>query len=434
MKWILVLIMVTPVFGKSLYPRKKTAKQHQELAEVITNSIFEELIKETKDMKPPKKFEEEKKSSLNQGRRGRQIIEEMKRRNREKLAKMRGINPDEVKSGADIVKKQKEDNKKLIKEINKKIKNAAEWRELAQSEIEALKKQVISDWKKKHQEMIKKWEAEKKEYNKKKKDYQKTTFKLPLVLPIDKKSREKKVGIKIERDYFIVSNALSVPVRDQKFRPTCSAFAGVRLLEVLLAQHESPKDLSEQYFYWASKDDCQNRTCSKPGSWAGNGYKYSRIQRSTDIPLEKNCPYGKFSKKGNETQIPLNSSCEEGYIKVGDYQYHKTLDEVIETLDSNRAVIASMKLTPNYYTSRSLILYKDRKKGDRMDSHAQGHSMVIVGYVKLPQVLNEGSVCFVVANSWGEGWGKGGYSCISEKWMLKQRQSNPFVSVTYVKN
>ena len=38
----------------------------------------------------------------------------------------------------------------------------------------------------------------------------------------------------------------------------------------------------------------------------------------------------------------------------------------------------------------------------------------------------------MVANSWGQGWGQGGYSCISEKWMINQKQINPFVAVTDV--
>lgn len=434
MKVLLLVLLLSTAQAKSLYPRDYNSNQHKELAEVITNTIFEELIEVTKDLKPPKKFEDEpRKSSVNQGRRGKLMIEEMKRRNREKLAKMRGINPDQVKSGKDLVKAQKEDNKNLIKEINKAIKNEGEWKELAKAEVDALKAKVIKDWRAKHAKMIKEWEAKQKKFANEKDQYGKTTFKIPLILPIDKKSMEKKVEVKIDKEYLIVPNSLGVPIRDQKFRPTCSAFAGVRLLDILLSQHQKPSDLSEQYFYWASKDDCQTRRCTRKGSWAGNGYQYSRIQSARDIPLEKDCPYNKFPEKMNETQIPLKNSCERGFAKVGDYQYHKTLDEVIEALDSKRAVIASMKLTPNFYGNNALMLYKNRNEGERMDAHAQGHSFVFVGYIKLPSVLNEGSVCFIAANSWGEGWGKGGYACLSEKWVLKQRQVNPFVSVTHLK-
>jgi len=432
MKWILTLLLISSVHAKNLYPGDLNPISSKENIEIITNSIFEELIAVTKGLKPPKELEP-KKESVNNMSRGKKMIEEMKRRNREELAKKNGINPDEVKSGADLVKAAKEDNKQLVKQIHSAIKNVDDWQNLADSEIDALKDKVISDWKKKHAQKIKRWELEKKKFVKEKGKYEDTTFDLPLILPVDKKEKEKTVEVKIEKDYYIVPAAMSVPIRDQKYRPTCSAFAGVRTMEVMLAQNGQNVDLSEQYFYWASKEDCQSRPCSQPGSWVGYGLEHSKEQPSRDIPLEANCPYVSSSKKGNETQVPLKSTCEQGAVKIGDMNYLKNLDEVMKALDSKNAVVASLKLTPNFYTSRSLILYKDRANGGKLDSHSGGHAVTIVGYVKLPQVLDEGSVCFIVANSWGEGWGKGGYSCISEKWILNQRQDNPFVTISYLK-
>lgn len=434
MKWMLtlLLLLLSSAHAKNLYPGDLNPTSSKENIEIITNSIFEELIAVTKGLKPPKDLEP-KKESVNNMSRGKKMIEEMKRRNREELAKKNGINPDEVNSGADLVKAAKEDNKQLVKQIHSAIKNVDDWQNLADSEIDALKDRVISDWKKKHAQKIKRWELEKKKFVKEKGKYEDTTFELPLILPVDKKEKEKVVEVKIDKDYYIVPAAMSVPIRDQKYRPTCSAFAGVRTMEIMLAQHGKNVDLSEQYFYWASKEDCQSSPCSQPGSWVGYGLEHSREQPNRDIPLEANCPYVSSSKKGNETQVPLKSTCEQGAVKIGDMNYLKNLDEVMKALDSKNAVVASLKLTPNFYTSRSLILYKDRANGGKLDSHSSGHAVTIVGYVKLPQVLDEGSVCFIVANSWGEGWGKGGYSCISEKWILNQRQDNPFVTISYLK-
>ena len=428
---ILFIIFSNACFSKILSPFDYSDSKHRDKVEIITNSIFEELIEVTKKLDPPKELRK-KKSSVNNMSRGKKIIEEMKRRNREKIAKMRGINPDKVKSGKDIVKAQKEDNKKLIKAIHEKIKTESEWRNLAKSEIEALKNKMISDWKKKHAQKIAEWEKKREEFKDKKAKYQDTTFDLPLVLPVEEEEKEKEIEVEIARDYMIVPSAMSVPIRDQKYRPTCAAFAGVRLIEVLLAQNKKEMDLSEQYFYWASKDDCQTTPCTRAGSWVGHGLEYSNEQNSEDIPLEESCPYVSYSKEGNETQIPLKDSCTRGKVRVKSYDYLKTLDQVINALDNKSAIVASLKLTPNFYTSKSLILYQNRNEGDRTDAHAQGHSVVFVGYLKLPQVLNEGRVCFIVANSWGEGWGQGGYSCISEKWVLEQRQINPFVALKSV--
>jgi C1A family cysteine protease len=53
--------------------------------------------------------------------------------------------------------------------------------------------------------------------------------------------------------------------------------------------------------------------------------------------------------------------------------------------------------------------------------HAAGHAYLAVGYVKLPASLQraEGGSCVVVANSWSEGWGRGGYACVTEQWLAK---------------
>lgn len=432
MKWLIPLILISTASAKNIYPNNYSSAVGNDTVEIITNSIFEELLEATKGLKPPKELAP-KKESVNNMSRGKQMVEEMKRRNREALAKKSGVNPDEVKSGKDLVKAAKEDNKQLVKEIQKAIKTEGEWRELADSEIDALKDKIIADWKAKHAAKIKQWEADKKKYLKEKGKYENNTFELPMILPVDKREQEKKVEVTIEKDFYVVPSAMSVPIRDQKYRPTCAAFAGVRLVEIMLAQNSEPADLSEQYFYWASKDDCQSRPCTAPGSWVGHGLEYSKSQSNRDIPLEASCPYVNYSNKGNETQTPLKNSCDSGVVKIGDFSYQKNLDELMKALEAKNAVVASIKLTPNFYTSRSLILYKDRNVGGKLDAHAQGHAVTIVGYVKLPQVLAEGRVCFIVANSWGAGWGKGGYSCISEKWLLNQRQSNPFVSVNYLK-
>ena len=92
-------------------------------------------------------------------------------------------------------------------------------------------------------------------------------------------------------------------------------------------------------------------------------------------------------------------------------------------------MVAGVKLTPNFYKNNGLILEKEKNIGGKMDSHSSGHSIAITGFMKLPSVLNEGSVCFIITNSWGSGWGYGGNACISEKWLLNNRNINPFVSV-----
>lgn len=425
--YILIPLLLTSLnsLGKLINER--------EMEELLISSIFEELLENTKDLTPPKNLET-KVDSPNQGSRGKLLIEEMKRKNREKLAKLRGVNPNAVESGSDLVKQQKLQNKELITEINKKIRNIDEWQNLAKEEIQKLKNQIISDWKIKHAQKIKAWDAENKIFKKNQKKYKNTTFDLPLVLnDVDLIKEKERPVVAIDKEFTLAKMSLAIPVRDQKYRPTCGSFAGIRAIETKLYQANKFWDLSEQYFYWASKDDCRFQKCNRKGSWVGYGLDFSKNNSSFDIPLEADCAYQDLSRPGNETQIPLSKGCHNGKVQVSDYKYFHSTDEIINQINDGNVVVASVVLTPNFYSARSLMLYKNRLLGKEMDSHASGHALTIIGHVKLPSLLEEGRVCFIVANSWGEGWGKGGHSCISELWIQRQKQSNPFVTVTSVR-
>ncbi len=402
--------------------------------EILMKSIFDEIYLVAKDLRPE---EEVKKAQIspNSGRRGTFIIEQMKQKNREKLARMRGIDPSKVKSGKDLVKLQAEENKNLLKKM-KEVTSEAQWTNLAKEEVEKLRQKVLvehKEWKKKYIKELQELAKSQEKFSKISDEYQKTLIEIPLVLPVDRKELKKKVDIEIDKDYYLVKSALEVPTRDQKYRPTCSSFSGVRAIEIALAQKNKRYDLSEQYFYWASKDECQNKKCSKRGSWVGNGYQYSQEQSVVDIPLEENCPYRDMSIPGNETQIPLKSSCKQGRVKVQGFKYYKNLNEVLSLIKQDKPVVMSVKLSPNFYEPKPLILAKNKNQGGSMDNHAQGHSILIIGFAKLPKILNEGSLCFITANSWGKGWGTDGHSCLSEKWILEHRLKNPVVVVENIK-
>jgi C1A family cysteine protease len=449
MKYLILSIILTPIaFSSILVNKNQNSSKQTQLTEILTNIFYEELYKKTKGLSPEVEVKKSR-VSLNNGLRGKMIIERMKQKNREKIARMRGFDPDKVKRGSDLVKLQKDDNKDILVKMNEEKKILEEkykdlppemrakkvWQDQAKIEIENIRKKVLVDhkeWRKKHSKTLDEWEEKKKNYSKQTDEYKKTLINIPLVLPVSFKDIKKDVEIEITKDYHFVASSLVPEVRDQQFRPTCSSFAGVRSVEILLAQNQKKMDLSEQYFYWASKPRCQTRKCLNKGSWVGNGLKYSQEVGGLDIPLEKDCHYNQFPIPNNETQIPLKNSCSKGVVKIQNFKYLSTLDEVISSLKNDKPVVASIKLTPNFYKNKGIILAKESNIGGELNSHANGHAVLLVGYLKLPKILNEGSVCFITANSWGEGWGNGGYSCLSEKWMLENRKRNPFVVVDQI--
>lgn len=425
-----LFIFSTTCYSKILTPQNNNNNRHNEVKEILNNIFYEQLYERVKDLKIPKT--KSSKTSINEGKRGKMIIEQIKQKNREKLAKIRGFDPDQVKSAKDLVNLQKEDNKEVLKKISKlNLEN------IASEEIERIKRKVLvehKEWRKKHLATLKNWDEKKKDFLNDVDDYKKTLINIPLILPVDKKELKKEVEIKIEKDFYVIDNAFALDIRDQKKRPTCSSFAGIRAIEILLAQNNQNLDLSEQYFYWSSKPDCRNSRCNIKGSWAGHGLTFSKESKKLDIPLEKNCPYIEKNMSDNETQIPLANNCSNGIVKVNKFAFQNSLDDAITSLKQGKAVIASVKLTPNFYSTKGLILDKESSQGSNMDSHAAGHSILMVGLMKLPLVLNEGKVCFIIDNSWGVGWGYGGHGCISEKWLLNNRSSNPFVSISSVEN
>jgi C1A family cysteine protease len=444
--FIVLLAFTFQADARMIHTNNETNSLHKKTEEILTNIFYEQLYKRIKNTKPDIEVKKLKKSP-NEGRRGNLIIQEMLQRNREAIAKKRGIDPSKAKSGNSIINIQKNENKVLVEKINFERKKLEEkyahlplekrkskiWQVEAQKELDDIKKKVIgnhNEWKKKYKETLINWKRSNINYKKEIPSYKQTLIDIPLILPVSKKDVKKELSLQIIKDHKIVTASFSMPIRDQKKRPTCSSFSGIRAVETLLHQNNFNYNLSEQYFYWASKPKCQSRPCRSRGSWVGHGLRFSKDSRSLDIPLESNCPYRNNTILRNETQTPLAGGCRKGKVKVRDYTYHENLDGMVGSLRANKPIIASVKLTPNFYDNDGIILDSESNKGfSKMNSHASGHSILIVGYLKLPKVLHEGSVCFIIANSWGLGWGHGGHACISEKWLLKNRQRNPFVSI-----
>lgn len=352
----------------------------------------------------PAKVEEKSKEPS----RGQMAVEEAKARNREILARQRG---EEKKAAeADMTKDAFADDLAKMKAEDKKIRDG---------------------WKKEVKDQLRTWQIQQKIFLGKIKVYKEATFAIPVK---EEKIVEKPILPRDIPEVHIVHSSFKIPVKDQDGRATCAAFTGVRALEILLAQNDEIRDLSEEYFYWASKPDCQKSACSKKGSWVTRGYDYSSARPVVDIPVEKTCPYEPRIEANNETHVPLRPTCQDGVVKVAKYEQIKTLSDVVDRLKKNMPVIMSSKLTPNFYINEGMVTIEDSEKNGSVDSHAMGHAYLAVGIMELPEKLHEkeGKFCLVVNNSWGKGWGAGGYSCLTENWILKYRLPSAFVALKSV--
>ncbi|MAF77909.1 MAG: hypothetical protein CME60_07075 [Halobacteriovoraceae bacterium] len=234
----------------------------------------------------------------------------------------------------------------------------------------------------------------------------------------------------LKLDYNILSPSFRLPIRSQGKRSTCSAFAAVRAMEILAYPQVGEKDLSEQFFYYASKPKCQKSPCSKKGSWPLNGFRFR-------IPSEDHCPYTQMDKQNNETHIPLAPSCKLGQAKVQSFSKLKSRQEIQTAIREGKPVIGGFRLNDAFFENEGYVFLNGEPDEFRILSpsrHAAGHALVLVGVMDLPQKLwaKQGKHCTVVANSWGEGWGLGGHACVSDGWFDQYRYQFPFLSVDRV--
>jgi hypothetical protein len=226
---------------------------------------------------------------------------------------------------------------------------------------------------------------------------------------------------------WVVDQAFEAPIRDQGKRPTCAAFSAIHAIEIVMRQNRYPEDLSEQFFYYASKPKCRRSPCNRRGSWVNSGIRYAS---DNAIPLEKNCPYSKKHQATNETQVPLARSCFKGRVQVVKHRKLRDLNDIARALKDNLPVVGGFKLTENFYINQGLVLLSEAG-GLSQKAHAKGHALTLIGIMELPQSLKktEGDICFLVANSWSTGWGIGGHACLSVNWVKRFRFPIEFVAI-----
>ncbi len=243
---------------------------------------------------------------------------------------------------------------------------------------------------------------------------------------------------KLMEDDYMIPGVENIPVRNQGYRGTCAAFAAIGSIEyaALNSKDGEPAstlptlDLSEQRFYWMSKEECQDPgTCSCPGcqegSWYGVGMQASVDGGGLNIPLETDCPYNNMPGD-TDTQTPQKASCETGAVQVEEVESWCGMDDLVDLLNRGYAVPYASPLSGNWEANDGLVTAADLSKPGN-SIHAGGHAYLIVGYKKLPDMPEEGGVCFYVKNSWGKGWGVAGYTCQTLAWM-KEVTFDGFIS------
>lgn len=297
---------------------------------------------------------------------------------------------------------------------------------------------TVKAWNKEYEETVARWTQAKLVYNAEKENYAKATFDLarfssqanekPTLTATG--ARKFNLDVLEAGAYHVIPFALQTDIRNQQTRGTCAAFAGVRAVETLLNQHDSMRgqalDLSEQHFFWLSRDDCHQAPCraeqAGDGSHFNRGFGFSmQNDPVTALKLEQYCPYSPYPNPDNLSYSPL-SDCNRyaGQFRVDKVHPQLKFEQLVDELASNRPVAAALKLPKSFYNSKGLIRLKDPESQQQgIDGHAAGHAVLFVGFIKLPEAMwsSEGKYCALMANSWGVGYGVGGHACPTQKWI-----------------
>jgi C1A family cysteine protease len=285
-------------------------------------------------------------------------------------------------------------------------------------------------WQSEYQDTVAKWDKARAEFLGKVTQYEENTFDVDNVEkekdPDSSTPTQQLINIVDMQpgEFYVIPGAMEIAIRNQARRGTCAAFAGVRAIEVILNQNDIRKDFSEQHFYWLSKPKCIKQACpatpKNQGSWFVNGLLATRAFKSGLLP-EASCPYVVDEDANNETQTPLVGCKVAPGVQAKELVSELSLGQLLSEISANRPVMSGFTLSDNFYFGKGVVNVADEGKYDNKSTrHSGGHALLLVGFIRLPDSMSsEGQYCAITANSWGDGWGRGGYGCLTENWMKK---------------
>lgn len=187
------------------------------------------------------------------------------------------------------------------------------------------------------------------------------------------------------------------PARDQGERGTCVAFALVALREIIAG---NTSDLSEQFLYWACKQN--DGAPQTRGTWLQVGVD---VLQDYGVCPQEIWPYSPEQRTGNEAHDPLPSGADQQALSWRIVEQNQLSGRLVQPLKSALAggqPVATAVTVFSFWKKRPVTRTGKIRLPLPDELSEESHAICLLGYNNDDDVPGGGY--FIARNSWGTNW------------------------------